>query len=90
MSDVVVFKIPKHIISRQMHEDTVILDLAAGMYYGLSGAGSAIWQGVATGKGVRECAKIVSQLFDVDISEAEKDVEALLRDLVEKKIVEPS
>jgi len=35
--------VPPHVIARRVGEDTVILDLASGTYFGLDPVGARIW-----------------------------------------------
>ena len=41
--------IPPQVMSRQVGEETVLLDLKSGIYFGLDGVGKLIWESVADG-----------------------------------------
>jgi hypothetical protein len=68
--------IPKQVMARQVGEDTVILDLAGGTYYGLDPVGARIWQLMGEGKSLEEICDTL--LVEYDVTR-----EVLLRDVLE-------
>jgi hypothetical protein len=68
--------IPKQVMARQVGEDTVILDLAGGTYYGLDPVGARIWQMMGEGKSLEEICDTL--LVEYDVTR-----EVLLRDVLE-------
>ena len=80
-------RIPAHVLFRQIDEDTVILDLSAGLYYGLTGAGSDIWQLLDAGSSLPEMCQAVVSKYDVSFETARQDIEALLEQLVERQLI---
>jgi hypothetical protein len=65
-----------------------ILDLDAGMYYGLDKVGTRIWELVQEPRVVEEIQAIVLEEYEVDSSRGKHDVLALLQEPVEKGLVE--
>ncbi|MBT6210629.1 MAG: PqqD family protein [Woeseia sp.] len=50
--------IPPQVMSRLVGDETVLLDLASGMYFGLDGVGKRIWESVAEGRSLGQAAAI--------------------------------
>jgi hypothetical protein len=75
------------VIARQVGDETVLLDLASGTYFGLDPVGARIWQLIETGKSLREVCDQMVEEYDVARQVLEQDTLALARDLVEKKLI---
>jgi hypothetical protein len=69
-------------MSRLVDEETVLLDLSSGIYFGLDGVGQRIWQSVAEGNTLGETAAVVAAEFEVDEAQALADVIEFASDLV--------
>ena len=80
--------IPAQVMSRLVGDETVLLDLASGMYFGLDGVGKRIWESVADGKSLGETAAIIASEFKVDEAQAHADLIEFARDLVERGLLE--
>ena len=74
-------------MSRLVDDETVLLDLESGMYFGLDGVGKRIWESVADGKSLGDIAAIITAEYDVDESQALADVIAFASDLVERGLL---
>lgn len=74
LSDKVI--IPSEVMSRQVGDETVLLHLATGTYYGLDPVGQSIWLLMRDGKTLGEICDLL--LHEYDVSR-----EALTRDVVE-------
>ena len=69
LSDRVV--IPAHVMARQVGEETVILDLASGTYFGLDTVGARIWQLMGEGRMLAEvCAAMLAE-YEVSADDIE-------------------
>ncbi len=79
--------IPDHVMSRQVGEDTVILDLGSGTYFGLDPIGARVWQLLADGTNVKQVVTTLLAEFDVAPEQLQQDVEALVDDLVGRGLV---
>ncbi|MCP5420481.1 MAG: PqqD family protein [Gammaproteobacteria bacterium] len=73
--------IPANVMARQVDEETVILDLRGGAYYGLNDIGTRVWQLLIEGKTPMEVCDSMMEEFDVSREELEKDVLTLLNEL---------
>ena len=79
--------IPPQVMSRLVDNETVLLDLESGMYFGLDGVGQRIWQSVSEGKTPGEIALIISAEFEVDEGQALADILEFASDLVERGLL---
>jgi Coenzyme PQQ synthesis protein D (PqqD) len=82
-------KIPAQVMTRQVGEETVILDLVGGSYFGLDPVGARIWQLMADGKTLAEVCEAMLNLYEVSREDIERDVLGLARDLSEKRLISP-
>jgi len=79
--------IPPQVMSRRVGDETVLLDLASGIYFGLAGVGKRIWESVAEGLSLRETAATIASEFEVEEAQAQADLIAFATDLVERGLL---
>ena len=79
--------IPSQVMARLVGDETVILDLASGTYYGLNPVGARIWQLMAEGKSLASVCEILVEEFDVSRETLELDVLHLTKELCAKGLV---
>ena len=72
--------IPPQVMARQVGDETVILDLTGGTYYGLDPVGARVWQLIGEGKTLGEICDTLLDEYDVARDTLERDV----LDLAEK------
>ena len=82
-----ILSIPPQVMSRLVDDETVLLDLKSGMYFGLDGVGKRIWDAVAEGRSIRETVAVITDGYEIDEEQAEADVIAFARDLVERGLL---
>jgi len=68
-------------------DETVLLDLASGTYFGLDGVGKRIWETVSDGRSLAETVEVVIAEFEVDKAQAEADVLEFANDLKERGLL---
>ncbi len=79
--------IPEQVMARQVGEETVILDLASGTYFGLDPVGAHIWQLMTEGKTLAEvCATMLAE-YEVTREDIERDVLRLAEELRAKQLI---
>ena len=79
--------IPMEVMARQVGEETVILDLASGTYFGLDPVGARIWQLMTEGKTLAEvCATMLAE-YEVTREDIERDVLRLTEELRAKQLI---
>ena len=79
--------IPQHVMSRLVGEETVLLDLSSGIYFGLDGVGKRVWESVADGCNVGEITAVIVAEFEVDEAQAQADVIAFTSDLLDRGLL---
>jgi hypothetical protein len=73
--------IPTQVMARQVGEETVILDLVSGSYFGLDTMGTRIWQLIGEGRSLGEVCELLLAEYDAPREQVEKDVLRLLDEL---------
>jgi hypothetical protein len=79
--------IPTQVMSRLVGEETVLLDLQSGMYFGLDGVGKRIWESIGKGLTLGETSEVIMSEFEVDEATARSDVFEFVSDLVERGLL---
>ena len=79
--------VPPQVMSRLVGDETVLLDLSSGIYFGLDGVGKRIWESVAEGLSLGETATVIANEFDVDEAQAQADLIAFATDLMERGLL---
>lgn len=79
--------IPAQVMARQVGDETVILDLASGTYFGLDPVGARIWLLMAEGKTLMEVCDAMLSEYEVQRADIERDVLALAQDLSAKQLI---
>ena len=79
--------IPDQVMARAVGNETVILDLASGTYFGLDPVGARVWTLIGEGKSLAQACDVMVAELDVTRDVLEQDVLDLARDLVEKKLI---
>lgn len=77
------------VIFRALGEESVILSLDTGMYFGLDPVGTRIWT-LLPERDLGQVADAIHQEFDAELSQIQQDVLALVEQLVAKKLVQPA
>jgi hypothetical protein len=80
--------IPKQVMARQVGDETVILDLASGTYFGLDPVGTRIWQLLAEGRTLAQVSEVILAEYDVLREEVEQDLDQLVKELSARKLIE--
>ena len=79
--------IPPHVMSRLVGDETVLLDLETGHYFGLDNVGQRIWESVSKGEDLGETVSAIVTEYDVDKAQAEADVIEFARTLIERGLL---
>lgn len=79
--------IPAQVMAREVGDETVILDLANGTYYGLDPVGARIWQLMAEGQTLVQVRDVMLAEFEVTREVMEHDLLALVQTLLERQLV---
>ena len=76
--------------SCNLADEAVVLDLRAGVYYGLNAVAMRIWELLQEPKTVSEIGAAIVGEYDVDSDRCQDDLLGLLRDLEAKKLIQVS
>lgn len=82
--------IPAQVMARTVGDETVILDLASGTYFGLDPVGARIWALIGEGKTLAEICTTMLEEYEVEREPLEADVLRLVAELVERGLVLPA
>lgn len=82
--------IPAQVMARQVGEETVILDLASGTYFGLDPVGARIWQLMGEGKTLSEICDTMLDEYEVTRDALERDVIELAQELSAQGLIVPA
>ena len=74
-------------IARQVGDETVILHLGSGTYFGLDAVGARVWQLMGEGKSLDEICDVVLDEYDVSREDLERDITSLIKDLLAQDLV---
>ncbi|MHB8634684.1 MAG: PqqD family peptide modification chaperone [Thermoplasmatota archaeon] len=69
-------------------DETVLLHMGSGTYYGVEGVGGRIWQALSEPRSEEELVKAIMAEFEVDEPTCRRDVKAFLADLQSEGLVE--
>jgi hypothetical protein len=75
------------VVAREVGEETMLLDLASGTYFGLDAVGGWFWQMLEEGKSPLEARDALLEKYDVGVDQLEQDLEALLANLAEHGLI---
>ncbi len=82
----IVVAIPEQ-VSSDLLEESVILDLKSGVYYGLNEVGSGIWKFIQKPRPVSEIVAKIIHSYEVEVDQCKQDIMQLLEQLLEAKLI---
>lgn len=72
---------------RELDGEAVLLDLDSGMYYGLNGVATVVWNRMAAGEaGIEQLVADVVDAFAVEPEVAQREVEAFVQELCASRL----
>jgi hypothetical protein len=75
-------------VSTTLDDETVILSLADGTYYGLNAVGTSIWNLIQQPTTVQHILDALLEEYDVDRETCAKDLQALIEDLKAHQLIQ--
>jgi hypothetical protein len=75
-------------LSTTLADEVIILGLDDSVYYGLSGAGTRIWELLQTPRTIGEIVQTIATEFDADAARVAADLDALLADLKSRGLID--
>jgi len=80
-------EIPPLVMTREMGDETVILDLTSGTYFSLNPVGARFWELVGQGMTFGSVCESILAEYDVDREQLEKDLCRLANELSERSLL---
>lgn len=84
------WRINDQAIANAVADETVILHLGNGTYYGLDPIGARLWEALQAGERPAAICPGLLDIYDVTPERLEADLRELLADLVANDLVEPT
>lgn len=75
-------------VSSDLGGEVAILNLRAGMYYGLDDVGARVWQLLQEPAVVGDIQATIAQEYEVEPTRAREDVLALLKQMADEGLIE--
>lgn len=75
-------------LSADMQGESVILNIESGIYFGLTEAGTRIWELVQQPISVRAIQETILNEYDVDAGRCAQDIQMLLTKLFDARLLE--
>ena len=79
--------IPPQVMSRLVGDETVLLDLASGIYFGVDGVAKCIWESISEGQSLGQAAAVIVTEYEVDEAQAQADVLEFASELVKRGLL---
>jgi len=87
MTSAQAFRAPEHVHWKRFDSELVVLDLAAGQYYGLSDVAADAFDHLAGGQTLEETTRALLDAYDVSSGQLADDVLRLAADLVSRGLL---
>ena len=82
-------RVAADVVFREVAGEAVLLNLKTGLYYGLDEVGTRAWTLLAADGEVDRVVRALAGEFDVEESRLRSDVDALVKQLLEGRLVSP-
>ena len=79
--------VPSQVMGRSVGDETVILDLESGTYFGLDPVGARMWALMGEGKTLGEVCDVMLEEYDVTRQRLEEDLLNLAGELAERGLI---
>lgn len=84
------WRITDQAIANAVADETVILHLGNGTYYGLDAIGARLWEALQAGERPAAICPALLETYDVAPERLEADLRELLGDLAANELIEPA
>lgn len=81
---------PEHVLLRELEGEAVLLNLETETYFGLDEVGTRIWRELVASPSVERACEVLQEEFDVEPAVLRRDVESLIAQLLEARLLELS
>jgi len=81
------FRIPDNVVFRNLAGESVLLNLSTSTYFGLDAVGTRLWHLITEQSSIASVIETLLAEYDVDEPRLQKDVEALIDQLLAKGLL---
>ena len=81
-------RVAEHVLYRELDGESVLLNLQTESYYGLDDVGTHMWRLLTTNETIQGSYERLVEEYDASESQLEKDLRALIGELIEHGLVE--
>jgi hypothetical protein len=82
--------IPADVMARRVGDETVLLHLGSGNYFGLDPVGSRFWELISQGLPLAGATQALLQEYEVSPEQLQRDLESLIKELLAQGLVIPA
>jgi len=79
--------VAEHVYTETVEDETVLLELESGQYYGLDAVGSRLWQLLTELGSTDAVVAAAAEEFDATPAELRNDIANLVHELADRKLV---
>ena|SRR5947209_5494289 len=76
------------LVSANVEDEIVILDLDGGKYYGLEGVGARVWELIQQSESLDGIRRIILEEYNVDSDEFDRDLAELLSEMADEGLIQ--
>ncbi len=87
IAEEVLIRANKDVVFCELSGELTLLDLRSNTYYGLSKVGARIWEMIQEPRSFAQLCEAIVEQYDVEPARCHADVEALVRQLADAKLV---
>jgi len=80
--------VPEQVVFRELENETVLLNLTTGFYYGLDDVGTRMWKALEKHGTLEEAAFDLLDEFEVDGAQLQQDLQSLAQELCDQGLLE--
>ena len=81
-------RLAANFVETDVDDETLIVDMAGGLLFSLSGTGQAVWKAIDGQRSAHEIADCMAEDYEGEPHEIVADVERLLHEFAEARLVE--
>ncbi|MBX3335643.1 MAG: PqqD family protein [Nitrospira sp.] len=80
-------RVAENVVSRDLADESVLLNLDTGTYFGLDAVGTRLWHLLAEYGSPESAIETLLTEYDVDAPRLQQDVDTLIDQLIDKKLL---
>lgn len=81
-------KVPEQVVFRELENETVLLNLSTGFYFGLDDVGTRMWLALEKHGTLEQAVFDLLDEFEVESAELQRDLQSLAQELCDQGLLE--